>query len=149
VRGIFNGVDEGVRIPIVVREKAAVKVSFIASFKQFASLHGQPEIAGVNFYAAEPILCISVVGLAPVHDGMDETAILIFNLLGDGVRFIQMIMPEKQNGAQKSLNGSGNSRLSEGAGKHLVNSAGVDGIRPRCGTERGEGAGIEHGQQIS
>ena len=47
-------------------------------------------------HAVEPILGIAVVGLAAMHDAVNITTIHVVDVLGDGMRFIEVIVPQKK-----------------------------------------------------
>ncbi len=51
---------------------------------------------GVASDAVEPILGVAKIRLSPVHEGVNVTAIGMLEVLGDLVRFFQVIVPEQQ-----------------------------------------------------
>ena len=52
---------------------------------------------------SEPIGCVAVIGLTTVHDAVDESAVSVFNGLGYGVGRVEVVVPEKDQGADEFL----------------------------------------------
>src|SRR5215213_4755181 len=54
-------------------------------------------------HAPKPVFGVAIVRLAAMHDSVQPASVPRFNVLGKGVGFIEMVMPQKRRTAQKGL----------------------------------------------
>jgi len=134
----FDGIHEGEGIPLTTREELRSELG-IRPEQQFNALH-QVREARVLSHAAEPILRVPVVRLAPVHDAVDQAAVWPFDALRENVRGIVVVVPEQQERADEfGLRGYAV------AAEQLVERAVQVGLRECAGARRGAergGAGL-------
>jgi hypothetical protein len=57
----------------------------------------------VSSNATKPILCVPVIRLASVHDPVEPAPVRRLNLLGDAMRCVEMIVPEKRHAPEQRL----------------------------------------------
>ena len=100
-RRVFTGVDEGERIPPSTRDQFCFKHAVVSGAQQRGGLRGQFRETRMRTDAVEPVFGVAVVRLAPVHETVDITAVGALNGLGDGVRRIQVVVPEQDESVRE------------------------------------------------
>lgn len=97
----FAGIDEREWIPFTVMDEAPTELLFV--FEKIRCFCGERFKAGVPAHALEPVLGIAVVRFTAVHDAVKITAIRTFDVLGDRVRCVELIVPEQDRRADQKV----------------------------------------------
>src|SRR5882762_253097 len=93
--------NENEWIPDSVRAEFGLKVRIGSEFRKRRGAGCDVWKGRVISNTAKPIRCVPGIGFAPMHDTMHECAVRVFNLLGNRVAGVEMIMPKKNNGPDK------------------------------------------------
>ena len=91
----FARIHKRKRIPLPVGHEFPREFTFPFCGEPFRDASRDNWKAGMFAHAPPPVFRVPVVRLAPVHDGVDQTAVRILDSLGNCVSRIQVIMPKQ------------------------------------------------------
>lgn len=96
--GVFKEIDEANWIPFIVGSDLFGDEVGVAGEERDFNFPDDAIVGGMFADAPEPIARVHVVGFAAVKNAVKQTAILVFDVLGDCMRGFEMIVPEQDGG---------------------------------------------------
>ncbi len=101
--GLRTRIHESAGIPFTAGQKFHGQLRCPARWQQLADAPGDFWKCRMRPHATPPILRVKIIRLAPVHEGVNKTAVGVLNALREGVRGIEMIVPEQNQRPDERL----------------------------------------------
>ena len=112
-----------------------MKIGFAPFFEEFTGADRQREKRWMGTDPTEPIFGVGVIRFPPVHNAVNEAAVGIFNILGEAVGSVEVIVPKIDERTEKFLNGGREANVLKSGVEAAVDFRNGQGTRAWVGTE--------------
>jgi len=99
--GSFAGIDKCEWVPLTTGNQFGQERVFILRAEERGGFAGQFWKARMFADAMEPVFRIPIIWLSPMKNGVQITAVGVFNLLHNGVRSVETVVPKQNRGANE------------------------------------------------
>jgi len=97
----FAGIDQCEWVPLTTGNQFSQERVLVLRAEERGGFAGQFWKARMFADPMEPVFRIPIIRLSPMENGVQITAVGVFNLLHDSVRGIEMVVPEENRGANE------------------------------------------------
>ena len=99
----FARIDKCKSIPFTTANQFCLHCRFPGVVQIFDGFRRDDRTTSVFADPMKPILCVPIIRFASMHDAVQKTSIGIVNALRNGMRFVEVIMPEQDERTNQRL----------------------------------------------